>query len=256
MVSVVVSRAAHDGRPPVIDVRLLGRFVVTGGGRSIRSWPRPSARRLCQLVLVSPGRRISRESACEALFPSLSPEAGARSLYKVQSMARQALKELRPEAAALLCADPSQLRADPAVALAVDLDAHEQALHTALRASPGQGREAALVGASGTPNGGQRTQRVITLGTEALELWKSQLPWCQLRCLALFPLASAYLDRGQTEKAVGAARQTLEPTLSQRPDELEATIQGACEAWDRGEPEKAGRLVGDAVTLARELRYA
>ena len=60
-------------------------------------------------------------------------------------------------------------------------------------------------------------------------------------------------DRGQTEKAVDAARQTLEPTLAQLPDELEAAIQGACEAWDRGEPEKARRLVGDAVTLAREL---
>ena len=141
----MVSRAERRGSPPVIDVRLLGRFAVTGGGQSIRTWPRPSARRLCQLVLVSPGRRISRESACEALFPSLSPEAAARSLYKVQSMARLALKELGPQAAGLLCADPSQIWADPAVALAVDLDAHEQALHAALQASPGQERDVSLV---------------------------------------------------------------------------------------------------------------
>ena len=145
MVSVVVAPAAHGGSPPVIDVRLLGRFVVTGGGRSIRSWPRPSARRLCQLVLVSPGRRVSRESACESLFPSLPPDAAARSLYRVLSMARLALKELGPHATGLLCADPSQIWADPAVALAVDLDAHEDALHAALKASPGQGRDAALV---------------------------------------------------------------------------------------------------------------
>ena len=96
-------------------------------------------------MLVSPGRRVSRESACEALFPSLSPEAAARSLYKAQSMARLALKELGPQAAGLLCADPSQIWADPAVALDVDLDAHEQALHAALQASPGQGRDDSLV---------------------------------------------------------------------------------------------------------------
>ena len=35
-----------------------------------------------------------------------------------------------------------------------------------------------------------------------------------------------------------------------------AAIQAACEAWDRGEPETAGPLVGEAVTLARELRCA
>ena len=145
MVSVVVPEASHGTSPPVIDVRLLGRFVVTGGGRSIRTWPRPSARRLCQLVLVSPGRRVSRDSACEALFPSLPPDAAARSLYRVLSMARQALKALGPQATGLLCADASQIWADSAIALAVDLDAHEDALHAALEASPGQGRDAALV---------------------------------------------------------------------------------------------------------------
>ncbi len=145
MVGVVVSPEAHGTSPPVIDVRMLGRFVVSGGGRSIRSWPRPSARRLCQLVLVSPGRKVSRESAYQSLFPSLPPDAAARSLYRVLSLARQALKELGPQATGLLCADVSQIWADSAVALAVDLDAHEDALHAALKASPGQGRDAALV---------------------------------------------------------------------------------------------------------------
>jgi class 3 adenylate cyclase len=145
MVSVVVPPASQGSRPPVLDVRLLGRFVVTGGGRSVGSWPRPSARRLCQLVLVSPGRKVSREVVCEALFPSLSLEAAARSLYKAQSMARLALKELGPEAAGLLRADPSQIWADQAVPLVVDLDVHEQALRAALHVLPGQARDAALV---------------------------------------------------------------------------------------------------------------
>ena len=60
-------------------------------------------------------------------------------------MARLALKDLGPAATGLLCADPSQIWADPAVALAVDLDAHEEALDVALRATPGHGRDAALV---------------------------------------------------------------------------------------------------------------
>ena len=136
---------AYDDNGPVIDVCLLGRFIVSGGGKSICTWARPSARRLCQLVLVSSGRRVSRQYAYEALFPSLSPEAAARQLYKAQSMARRALKELGPQAARLLCADPSQIWADPNVALAVDLDVYEEAVRAALRAPPGSQRDAALV---------------------------------------------------------------------------------------------------------------
>ena len=150
IVAVAQSLPRSNGNADVVEVKLLGRSTVTLGGRSVGPWPRPSARRLCQVLLVSPGRRVSRVSACEALFPSLSPEAAARQLYRVQSMARQALRELGPQASRLLCADPSQIWADPSVVLAVDLDAHEEALRAALRASPGNGRDAALVGALAT----------------------------------------------------------------------------------------------------------
>ena len=109
----MVTPPPHCSSPAVIDVRLLGRFVLTGGGPSIRSWPRPSARRLCQLVLVSPGRRVSRGSACEALFPSLSPEAAARSLYKVQSMARLALQTAGASRRLLLLLVPTRAKSGP-----------------------------------------------------------------------------------------------------------------------------------------------
>jgi class 3 adenylate cyclase/tetratricopeptide (TPR) repeat protein len=137
----------HDGRARVLDVRLLGRFLVAGGGRSAGPWPRPSARRLCQLVLISPGRRLSREAACEALFPTLSYEPAAHALYKAQSMARLVLGQLGPEAAGLLCADRAQIWAAPDVAIDVDLDTHEQALRQALTAPPGPGRDSSLVDA-------------------------------------------------------------------------------------------------------------
>ena len=102
----------------------------------------------------------------------------------------------------------------------------------------------------------QRPDRAITLGTEALRLWGST--WRSTH-FAVWPSSRSpplTSTLGQTEKAVDVARQTLEPTQLWLPDELEAAIQGACEAWERGEPEKAGRHVGDAVTLAHELRYA
>ncbi len=138
----------------VLNVRLLGRFQVTAGDLSTDHWPRPSARRLCQLLFVSPGRRVSRQTACEALFPSLGLEAAARALYKAQSMARQALGRLGPEARNLLRADPAQMWVAIDVVVAVDLDAHEQALRAALTATPSLERDHSLVqalGVGGTP---------------------------------------------------------------------------------------------------------
>ncbi len=103
-----------------------------------------------------------------------------------------------------------------------------------------------------------RTEQVISLGAEAMELTTYPVEAYDFRFhwLAFFPLASAYLDLGQTERAVDAVRQMLEPTQAQLPDELEAAVQGASEAWDQGQPETAGRLVGEAVALAVKLRYA
>jgi hypothetical protein len=97
---------------------------------------------------------------------------------------------------------------------------------------------------------------VIALATEALAVWRSQLRNYPFRCVALFPLASSYLDTGQIERAVDATRQVLEPTQARLPDELEGAARAACDAWDQGEPDKGFRLVGEAVTLARKLRYA
>jgi class 3 adenylate cyclase/DNA-binding SARP family transcriptional activator/tetratricopeptide (TPR) repeat protein len=142
---VAAAPSQHRASPLVLDVRLLGRFAITAGERSTGPWPRPSARRLCQLVLISPGRRISRDEACEALFPSLRFDAAAHALYKAQSMARSALGELGPQTGGLLCADPAQIWVATDVDLRLDLDAHERALRTALAGSPGLGRDSSLV---------------------------------------------------------------------------------------------------------------
>jgi DNA-binding SARP family transcriptional activator len=102
-----VSALRAEGLPqaPAVQVRLLGPFSIVSGGRAAGPWPRPSARRLCQLVLVSPSRRVSRDLACEELFPGLDPRAAARSVSKALSMARAVLAGLGPPAASLLAAD-------------------------------------------------------------------------------------------------------------------------------------------------------
>ena len=103
------SAAAASAAGQAVQVRLLGEFAITAGDRAAGPWPRPSARRLCALLLVSPGRRVTRDLACEELFPRLEPRAAARSLSKALSMARAALAELGEPGAALLGADLTHL---------------------------------------------------------------------------------------------------------------------------------------------------
>ncbi|HET9102500.1 MAG TPA: BTAD domain-containing putative transcriptional regulator, partial [Solirubrobacteraceae bacterium] len=132
----------RDNGEVVVRVRLLGPFSVVSGGRAAGPWPRPSARRLCQLVLVSPGRRVSRDLVCEELFADLDPRAAARSVSKALSMARAALAPLGEPATSLLEADLTHIWADPAVE--VDAARHEQALRAALAITPGRERDGLL----------------------------------------------------------------------------------------------------------------
>ena len=126
-------------------VQLLGPFSVSSAGRTAGPWPRPSARRLCELVLVSPGRRVSRDLACEELFGDLDPRAAARAVSKALSMARAALAGLGEPAISLLQADLGHIWASPAAQ--VDAEAHEAALRATLLMDPGQDRDERLVAA-------------------------------------------------------------------------------------------------------------
>jgi len=122
-----------------VRVRLLGQLAITYPGGAVTAWPRPSARRLCELVLVSPGRRISRDLACEELFPRLEPRAAARSLSKALSMARATLAELGAPGTALLAADLTHIWVPAGVE--VDAEAHEAELRDALAMAAGQERD-------------------------------------------------------------------------------------------------------------------
>jgi len=128
-----------------VRVQLLGQFAITSGDRTAGPWPRPSARRLCELALVSPGRRVSRDLACEELFPSLDPRAAARALSKALSMARGALSGLGEQGSALLAADLGHIWVSSAVE--VDAEGHEADLRGGLAMTPGQERDDRLASA-------------------------------------------------------------------------------------------------------------
>ncbi len=89
----------------VLRVTLLGPFTIKLGERSAGPWYRPPAKRLCELVMVSPGLRVGREVARELLFADLGPVASANALSRALSLAREALSALGEEVAERLRAD-------------------------------------------------------------------------------------------------------------------------------------------------------
>jgi predicted ATPase/class 3 adenylate cyclase len=143
-----VAPPAGDAEPPnavALRVNLLGPFVISLGPRSAGPWPRPTAKRLCELLLVSPGRRVRREAAGEVLFPERSRAVVARALSTALSNARTALATLGTGAPGLIRADRGYIWADASYPLEVDLDLHQQRLALALGSEPGSERDRMLV---------------------------------------------------------------------------------------------------------------
>jgi tetratricopeptide (TPR) repeat protein len=75
------------------------------------------------------------------------------------------------------------------------------------------------------------------------------------RWIYLFPLIAARLRTGAVEEAVTAARQLLDPPQQLLPDELMDTLNAACGAWDRSDPDAAAQGLTAALDLAHELHY-
>ena len=129
----------RDAAP--IRVNLFGPFSVALEERVAGPWARPVARRLCGLLLVSPGRRISRVAACDALFPQLPPTEAARGLSKAIAMAHAALAPLGEAGRALLQADRAYVWASRTTPSKSIGKAEQEALRCALDAPPGLGRD-------------------------------------------------------------------------------------------------------------------
>jgi class 3 adenylate cyclase/tetratricopeptide (TPR) repeat protein len=140
----VCARAGVDAsldRGGPLRARLLGPFRLSLGEASAGPWARPSARRLCELLLITPSGRIGREAASEALFSNLDANAAANALRKALSMARLALSALGEGAAGWLRADRACIWLEPGFDLEVDFEAHRDALQAALSTPSGAERD-------------------------------------------------------------------------------------------------------------------
>ena len=102
----------------------------------------------------------------------------------------------------------------------------------------------------------ERFEDVVTLANEALELWATTVVSYSWYWLCLWPLIAVRLASGQLAEAVEAGRQLLVTPQQRLPDELESMVQAAIAAWGSGEPQLARGTLGEAVELARRLRYA
>ena len=137
--------ADHGSTRPLVSVQLLGPFAIHAGGRSAGPWRRTSAKWLLGLVFLSPKRQVTREVATDTLFGNLAPQAATNAMYNALSSARSTLSVLGHGAAGILAANRTSIYISPTAAIDVDLERHEKALETALRMSPGAGRDSALV---------------------------------------------------------------------------------------------------------------
>jgi predicted ATPase/DNA-binding SARP family transcriptional activator len=81
--------------PPPLDVRLLGGFAVSVGGREVPStaWQQRRASAVVKLLALQPQYRLHREVLMEALWPELEEEPAANNLRVAMHRARQRLED-------------------------------------------------------------------------------------------------------------------------------------------------------------------
>jgi hypothetical protein len=75
------------------------------------------------------------------------------------------------------------------------------------------------------------------------------------RWVYLFPLLAVRLQAGQTEAAVGAARQITDPSQMWLPDDLTDALDSAGESWDQGDASLTVERLNEALALARAHHY-
>ena len=86
----------------------------------------------------------------------------------------------------------------------------------------------------------ERPEDVVALASEALDIWGTTVVSYSWYWLCLWPLISVRRAANQVAEAVEGARQFLVPPQQRLPDELEAAVQAAIDAWERGSPNLLG----------------
>ncbi len=94
--------------------------------------------------------------------------------------------------------------------------------------------------------------RRTTGSTQVPTAWYGSLDF---NWVFLWPVVALQLQAGNVAEAIDAGRQMLELSQQRFEDELESTLESACEAWDRGDPKAARVTLKKALMLSRGLRY-
>ncbi len=81
------------GVPEALRIKLLGGFQISIGTRTIEesAWKLRKAASLVKLVALTPGHRLHREQAMEALWPELGIRAASNNLRGALYAARKVL---------------------------------------------------------------------------------------------------------------------------------------------------------------------
>lgn len=217
---------------------------MAAGGQAVTAWPRPSAKHLLELILVSPGQRISRDRACAELFGHLEPRAAARALSKAMSMARSALATLGEPAASLLAADLSHIWLSSHVD--VDAENHGAALRAALGMAPGQDRDDRLSAALAEDS------ELLPDEPEAGWALRPREQLAALRQEARLALArdrSAGVGRSGSDDVLAS----WQDCFDHDPAGEEAAGALACSWLERGRPELAARVLDRCRAALEDL---
>jgi DNA-binding SARP family transcriptional activator len=93
MLDIMTDVADAAARFERVRIELLGDFRVVVGDREVGdgAWPGRRAAELVQLLALAYHRRLQRDQVIEALWPHLTPEAGAANLRKAAHQARHVL---------------------------------------------------------------------------------------------------------------------------------------------------------------------
>jgi DNA-binding SARP family transcriptional activator len=138
--------APAGGKPEAVRVRLLGRFSVSVGDRTVwnGAWRLRKAASLVKLLALAPGNRLHREQMMELLWPDLGRNAASNNLCQALHSARRALEPDLPASSRYLASQDESLILCSRCSLWVDVEAFEHAASAARGSREPAAYEAAL----------------------------------------------------------------------------------------------------------------
>ena len=127
-----VVRAVERRRDDLLDIHMLGGFMVRSRGKDVPddSWRRRAARTLLELLMIIPQHEVTRELACEVLWPQSDLYTARNNIYAVLTSLRKAIGQ-KKEGPQFIVADGGVIRVDQDL-LHCDLDDFRQAATSVL----------------------------------------------------------------------------------------------------------------------------